>query len=54
VDGLKIALIIVGALLIGFVVAGIIFANLRLFLWIGIVGLVIYAIYGMVAARRSS
>ena len=51
---LKVMLIIVGAVLIGFIAAGIVFANLRFFLWIGLVGLVVYAIAGMVMARRSS
>jgi hypothetical protein len=39
--------------LLAFVVAGIVFANLRFFLWLGIVGLIIYAIYALVARRSS-
>ena len=51
---MKAALIIVGALILGFIAAGIFLANMRFFLWVGIIGLVIYCIYGIVVARRSS
>ena len=51
---MKAALIIVGALMLGFIAAGIFLANMRFFLWIGIIGLVIYGIFGFVVARRSS
>jgi len=51
---LKVAAIVVGAVLLGFIVAGIVFSNFRAFLWIGIVGLIVYAIAGLVVARRSS
>ena len=51
---LKMAAIIIGAVLLGFIVAGIVFANFRLFLWIGIIGLIVYAVAGLVMARRSS
>jgi len=53
-SALKVAAILIGALLLGFIVAGIVFANFRAFLWIGIVGLIVYAIAGVVVARRSS
>jgi hypothetical protein len=51
---LKMAAIVIGAVLLGFIAAGIVFANFRLFLWIGIIGLIVYAIAGLVMARRSS
>jgi hypothetical protein len=53
-SALKVAAILIGALLLGFIVAGIVFSNFRAFLWIGIVGLIVYAIAGLVMARRSS
>jgi hypothetical protein len=53
-SALKMALIVVGAVLLGFIVAGIVFANLRFFLWVGIVGLIIYAIAGLVMGRRTT
>lgn len=52
--GLKVAGIMIGAILLGFIAAGIVLSNFRFFLWIGIVGLVIYAIAALVVARRSS
>ncbi len=45
---LKAALIIVGSLMLAFIVAGVVFAHLRFFLWIGIIGLIIWAIYALV------
>ena len=50
----KMALILVGFVLLGFLFVGIVITNLRFFLWIAIIGLVIYAIVGLVMARRSS
>lgn len=50
----KVALIMFAAIMLGFIVAGIIFTNLRLFIWLGIIGLIAYAIYSLVASRRSS
>ena len=51
---LKVAAIVIGAVLLGFIVAGLVFANFRTFLWIGVIGLIVYAIAGLVMARRSS
>ena len=41
-------LIVVGSLMLAFVVAGLLFANLRFFIWIGIIGLVIWGIYMLI------
>jgi hypothetical protein len=48
------ALMVVEAVLLRFIVAGIVIADLRFFLWIGIVGLITYAIAGLVMARSST
>ena len=45
---LLVVLIIVGSLLLAFLLAGILFANLRFFIWIAIIGLVIWGIYMLV------
>jgi hypothetical protein len=50
----KVALIMVGAIILGFIAAGIIFSNLRFFIWLGIVALIVWFIAGLVVARRSS
>ncbi len=50
---MKAALVIVGALILGFIAAGIFLANMRFFLWVGLIALVVYAIAAFVAARRS-
>jgi hypothetical protein len=50
----KVALIMVGAIILGFIAAGIIFSNLRFFIWLGIVALIVWAIVGLVSARRST
>ncbi len=42
-------LMVVGSLMLAFLVVGVVFANLRFFIWIGAVGLVIWAIYALVA-----
>jgi len=39
------ALLVVGSLLLAFIVAGIVFANLRFFIWVGIIGMIIWGIY---------
>ena len=41
-------LLVVGSLLLAFLLAGIMFSNLRFFIWIGIIGLVIWGIYMLV------
>lgn len=51
---LKVALIMFAAIMLGFIVAGVIFTNLRFFIWVGIIGLIVYGIYSLVASRRSS
>jgi uncharacterized protein (DUF983 family) len=53
-SAVKLALIIVGFVLLGFLFVGIVVSNLRFFLWIAVVGLIVYAIVGLVMARRSS
>ena len=40
--------LIVGGLLLAFIIAGLVFANLRFFIWVGIIGLIIWAIYALV------
>jgi uncharacterized membrane protein YjjB (DUF3815 family) len=41
-------LMVIGSLLLAFLLAGILFANLRFFIWIGIIGLVVWGIYMLV------
>ena len=41
-------LLVVGGLLLAFIVAGILFSNLRFFIWLGIIGLVVWGIYMLV------
>lgn len=50
----KAALVIVGALILGFIAAGIFLANMRFFLWVGLIALVVYAIAVFVVSRRSA
>ncbi len=51
---LKIVLITVGVILVGFLVASIAFLGDHAFLlWVAVILLVIYAISGLVAARRA-
>jgi len=52
--GLKVAAIMIGAILLGFIAAGIVLSNFRFFIWIGIIGLIVYAIAAVVVARRPS
>lgn len=42
-------LAVVGSLLLAFVVVGIVFTHFRFFIWIGVIGLVVWAIYVLVA-----
>ena len=41
-------LLVIGSLLLAFLLAGILFANLRFFIWIAIIGLIIWGIYMLV------
>ena len=41
-------LIVIGSILLAFLLAGILFANLRFFIWLSIIGLVIWGIYILV------
>jgi hypothetical protein len=41
-------LLVVGGLLLAFILAGILFSNLRFFIWLGIIGFVIWGIYMLV------
>jgi hypothetical protein len=45
---LKGVLLVVGSLLLAFIVVGIAFSNPRFFIWIGIIGLVVWGIYMLV------
>jgi len=53
-SGVKIALLIVAAILVGALVIGIVVANLRFFLWVGLIGLIILVIYQWATTRRST
>ena len=50
---LKAVLIFVGAVLLGFIVAGIVLSHFRFFIWIGVIGLIVYGIVALVTSRRS-
>jgi hypothetical protein len=41
-------LMVIGSILLAFLLAGIFFANLRFFIWIAVIGLVIWGIYMLV------
>jgi hypothetical protein len=41
-------LIVIGSILLAFLLAGILFANLRFFIWLSIIGLIIWGIYVLV------
>jgi hypothetical protein len=41
-------LIVIGSVLLAFLLAGILFANLRFFIWLSIIGLIIWGIYVLV------
>jgi hypothetical protein len=53
-SGVKIALLIVAAILVGALVIGIVVANLRFFLWVGLIGLIILVIYQWATTRHST
>jgi hypothetical protein len=50
---IKAGLILFAAVMVAFILAGILLANLRFFIFIGIVGLIVYVIYSMVRTRSS-
>ena len=43
-----VVLMVIGSILLAFLLAGILFANLRFFMWLAIIGLVIWGIYMLV------
>ena len=43
-----VVLTVIGSILLAFLLAGILFANLRFFIWLAIIGLVIWGIYMLV------
>jgi uncharacterized membrane protein YjjB (DUF3815 family) len=45
---LLVVLMIIGSILLAFLLAGILFAHLRFFIWIAIIGLVVWGIYMLV------
>ena len=45
---LMVVLMVIGSILLAFLLAGILFANLRFFIWLAIIGLVIWGIYMLV------
>jgi hypothetical protein len=45
---LLVVLMVIGSILLAFLLAGILFTNLRFFIWIAIIGLVIWGIYMLV------
>jgi hypothetical protein len=51
---LKAALILFVAAMVAFVVAGIVLTHARFFIFIGIVGLIVYMIYSFVKARGTT
>jgi hypothetical protein len=42
------ALIIVGGILLALLIVGVVFSNLRFFLWLAIIGLVVWGIYMLI------
>ena len=51
---LKVALFLFVAVMLAFVLAGIVFTHFRFFIFIGIVGLIVYVVYTAVKSRRSA
>jgi len=41
-------LIVIGSILLAFLLAGLLFANLRFFIWLSIIGFIIWGIYVLV------
>jgi hypothetical protein len=46
--GIKIALVVIGTFLAAVLVVGLVFSNLRFFIWVGIIGLIVWGIYTLV------
>ena len=53
-DMVKLIAVCVGVVLLGFVLLGILLESFRAFLWVGIIGWVVYAIVMAAMRRRSS
>lgn len=49
----KVVLFVFVAIMLAFILAGILLTHFRFFLIIGIIGLIIYAIYALVARRST-
>ena len=45
---LLVVLMVIGSILLAFLLAGILFANLRFFIWIAVIGFVVWGIYMLV------
>ena len=45
---LMVVLMVIGSILLAFLLAGILFANLRFFIWLAIIGLVVWGIYMLI------
>jgi Zn-dependent membrane protease YugP len=45
---LLVVLMVIGSILLAFLLAGILFSNLRFFIWLAIIGLVIWGIYMLI------
>ena len=50
----KVALFFFVAIMVAFILAGVLLTHLRFFAFIGIIGLFAYVIYALVTARRST
>jgi len=50
----KVALFFFVGAMVALILAGLLLTHLRFFLYIGIIGLIVYGIYALVTARRSS
>jgi hypothetical protein len=46
--GVLVVLMVIGSILLAFLLVGILFTNLRFFIWLAIIGLVIWGIYMLV------
>ena len=45
---LLVVLMVIGSILLAFLLAGILFANLRFFIWLAVIGLVVWGIYMLI------
>jgi hypothetical protein len=43
-----VVLTVIGSILLAFLLAGILFANLRFFIWLAIIGLIVWGVYVLV------